>query len=65
MLLMAQVLKEKWFKNHGFCSFTNNKLVNEAVNDSAWVSGQDRKNRPLSEVIRIWRIPPARKLRKK
>ena len=32
MLITAQVLKEKWFTNHGFCSFTNNKqikLVNE------------------------------------
>ena len=30
--------------NHRFCSFTTtNKLVNEAANDSARVSGQDRK----------------------
>ena len=46
-------------------SQTTNKLVNEAVKDSVLVSGQDRKNRPLSELIRIWRIPPARKFRKK
>ena len=30
-------------KNHGFCSFTKNKLVNEAANDSARVSGKDRE----------------------
>ena len=34
-------------KNHRFCSFTTtNKLVNEAANDSARVSGQDRKKLP-------------------
>ena len=34
-------------KNHRFCSFTTtNKLVNEAANDSARVSGQDRKIPP-------------------
>ena len=27
-------------------SQTTNKLVNEAANDSAWVSGQDRKITP-------------------
>ena len=33
--------------NHRFCSFTTtNKLVNEAANDSARVSGQDRKKPP-------------------
>ena len=32
-------------KNHVVCSFTN-KLVNEAANDSAWASGQDRKKPP-------------------
>ena len=33
--------------NHRFCSFTTtNKLVNEAANDSARVSGQDRKKLP-------------------
>ena len=39
-----QVLKEKWLKIIGYAhSQTTNKLVNEAVNDSARVSGQDRK----------------------
>ena len=33
--------------NHPFCSITTtNKLVNEAPNDSAQVSGQDRKKLP-------------------
>ena len=33
--------------NHRFCSFTTtNKLVNEVANDSARVSGQDRKKLP-------------------
>ena len=46
--------KRKMVLNHRFCSFTTtNKLVNEAVNDSARVSGQDRKNCPLSEPIRL------------
>ena len=47
MLIIAQVLKEKWLKITGFAhSQTTNKLVNKAANDSAWVSGQDRKKLP-------------------
>ena len=45
---MAHVLKEKWFKITGFAhSQTTNKLVNEAANDYARVSEQDRK-KPLA-----------------
>ena len=60
--------KRKMVLNHRFCSFTTtNKLVNEAANDSARVSGQDRKKtvcaRNQSD-CRICRIPPARKLKK-
>ena len=50
MLIIAQVLREKWFENVGFCSFSNNKNtspVNEAANDSALVSGRDRKIPPV------------------
>ena len=44
MLIIAQVLKEKWLKITGFAhSQTTNKLVNKAANGSTWVSGQDRK----------------------
>ena len=43
MLIIALVLKEKWLKITAFCSFTKNKLVNEAANDSARVNGKDRK----------------------
>ena len=44
MLVIAQVLKEKWLKITGFAhSQTTNKLVNKAANDSTWVSGQDCK----------------------
>ena len=47
MLTIAQFLKEKWLKITGFAhSQTKNKLVNEAANDSARVSGQDRKKPP-------------------
>ena len=47
MLIIAQVLKEKWLKITGFAhSQTTNKLVNKAANDSARVSGQDRKKLP-------------------
>ena len=54
MLVIVQVLKEKWLKITSFPhSQTTNKLVNEAANDSARDSGQDRKNRPLSEPIRL------------
>ena len=54
MLIIAQVLKEKWFQNDVFAhSQTTNKVMNEVANDSARVSGQDRK------------IPPVRKLGKK
>ena len=40
MLIIAQVLRERWFENYGFFSFTN-KLVYEAANYSVRVSGQD------------------------
>ena len=54
MLIIAQVLKEKWSKIAGFAhSQTANKLGNEAANESSRVSGQDRKNRPLSKPIRL------------
>ena len=44
MIIIAQVLKEKLLKITSFAhSQTTNKLVNEAANDSARVSGQDRK----------------------
>ena len=46
MLIIAQVLREKWFENDGFCSFTNNKQKLVNANDSAQVSGQDRKIPP-------------------
>ena len=40
-------MKEKWLKVTGFAhSQTTNKLVNKAANDSARVSGQDRKKLP-------------------
>ena len=47
MLIMAQVLKEEWLEITGFAhSQTTNKLENKAANDSARVSGQDRKKPP-------------------
>ena len=48
MLTTSQVLKEKWLKITSFAhSQVTNKLVNEeAANDSARVSGQDRKIPP-------------------
>ena len=46
--------KIKMVKITGFArSQTINKLVNKAANDSGRVSGQDRKNRPLSEPIKL------------
>ena len=40
-------LKEKWLKITCFAhSQTTNKLLNKAANDSARVSGQDRKKPP-------------------
>ena len=54
MLITAQVLKEKWLNITGFAhSQTTNKLVNEAANNSAQVTRQDHKNRPLSELISL------------
>ena len=54
MLIIAQVLREKWFENDGFCLLTNNnKLVNEAANDSTRVSGQDRKIPPALRTNQI------------
>ena len=40
MLIILQVLKEKWLV---ICPFTNSKQTCEAANDSAWVSRQDPK----------------------
>ena len=66
MLITAQVLKEKWLKITVFAhSQTTNKLVNEAVNDSARVSGQDRKIPPALRTNQIARFPPTRKLEQK
>ena len=54
MLIIAQVLKEKWSKIAGFAhSQTVNKLVNEAANESARVNGQDRKKPPALETNQI------------
>ena len=53
MLIIAQVLQEKWFENDSFCSFTNNKLVNEAANDSVPVSRQARKITPALGINQI------------
>ena len=48
MLIIAQVLREKWFERTVFAhSQTTNKPANEAANDSARVSGQDRKIPPV------------------
>ena len=67
--IIAQVLKEKWLEITSFAhSQATNKLVNEAANDSTRVSGQGRKKTARSRNqsdCRIWRILPARKLRKK
>ena len=54
MLIIAQALKEKWFKFQGFFvhSQTTNKLVNEAANDSR-PAVKIVKNRPLSKPIRL------------
>ena len=47
-LITAQILKENWLKTTGFAhSQTRNKLVNEAANDYARVSEEDRK-KPLA-----------------
>ena len=48
MLIIAQVLKETWLKKSRFLLIQKQrkKLVNEAANDSAPVSGQDRKKSP-------------------
>ena len=56
MPIIPQVLREKWFENDGFNfahSQTTNKLVNEATNDSARVSEQDRKIPPALGTIQI------------
>ena len=50
------------------CSQTNNKLVNEAANDSARVSGQDRKIPPAlgtSKIAGIRGFRPLASLEKK
>ena len=53
-LIIAQVLTEKRVKITGFAhSQTTNKLVNEAANDSARVSGQDREKPPGLETNQI------------
>ena len=47
MLILEQVLKDKGLKIMVFAhSKTTNKLVNEASNDSARVSGQECKKAP-------------------
>ena len=54
MLIIAQVLKEEWFKNHGFCSFAYNKQTCEWLPTiPLGLAGKNVKNRPLSEPIRL------------
>ena len=53
-LILAHVLKEKWFENHSFAhSRTTNKFVNEAANDSSPVSEHDRKIPPALRTNQI------------
>ena len=44
MLITVQVLREIWFENDGFCSFTNNTQTS---------SGQDRKIPPALRTNQI------------
>ena len=44
--MIAQILKEKWFENDGFCWVTNNNQTCQAANDSAQVSWKDYKILP-------------------
>ena len=54
MLVIAQVLKEKWLKITGFAhSQTTNKLVNKAAMIPPGLAGKIGKNCPLSEPIRL------------
>ena len=68
MLIIAQVLKEKWLEITGFAhSQTTNKLVNEAANDSARVSRQDRKKPPAlgtNQIAGFGGFPPLASLEK-
>ena len=60
-----QVLKEKWLKIAGFAhSQTTNKLVNKAANDSARVSGQDRKKLPTNQIAGFGGFRPLASLEK-
>ena len=52
ILIIAQVLKQKWFDNDGFGhSQGTNKYVNEAVNEPPRLAGKKVKCRSLSEPI--------------
>ena len=53
MLIIAQALKEKWFKFQGFCPFTNNKQTCEWSCQRFPPSGQDRKKPPALETNQI------------
>ena len=69
MLIIAQVLKEKWLENNGFCSFTNNKQTCESsCQRFRQVSGLDRKIPLAPGTNQIAGFggfrPPARKLGK-
>ena len=69
MLIIAQVLKENWIKNHGFLLIHKQQtnLWMKLPTIPPGLAGKIFKYRPLSEPIRcrIWRIPPSRKLGKK
>ena len=53
ILMIAQVLKEKWFKSDGFCSFTNNKQTFKWSCQRARVRGQDRRKPPALGTYQI------------
>ena len=69
MLITAQVLEKNGLKMTVFAhSQTTNKLVNEAANDSARVSGQDRKIQPAlgtNQIAELGGFRPFASLEKK
>ena len=44
MIIMVQVLREKWFENDGFCSFTTNQTSLSVIAAVWWPTTTIRQN---------------------
>ena len=55
MIIMVQVLREKWFENDGFCSFTTNQTNLSVIAAVWWTTIAIRQN-DINLLILDWNL---------